>query len=136
MRSDAESVDSDVELSQEDAVAIDVQPEEGVLDPPADRESGDVVRAVARFEAIVFVVFGHAYFIMENQSGYPHAKISIHNRLRTEAELGRTTTSKTFATAHHDEAEPPIRTFLALRAWMLWRAHWQGWASTNAAREK
>ena len=92
MRSDAESVDSDVEPSQEDAVAIDVQSEEGLLVPPADRESGDVVRAVARFEAGAFV----------------------------EAELGRTTTSKTFATAHHDEAEPP----------------WQEWASTTAARKK
>ena len=104
MRSDAESVDSDSELSQEDAVAMDVQPEEGVLDPPADRESGYVVHAVARFEAVVFVVFGRAYLIMGNHSGYPHAKISMHNRFRTEAALGRTTTSKTFTAAHHDAA--------------------------------
>ena len=46
--------------------------------------------------------------------------------------------SRTLVTARYDDDHdgPPVRTYLALRAWMLWRATKDGWVAKKPTREK
>ena len=138
--SDAESVDSGVESDREDAAAVEVPAGDvGALvmeDEEVHVEDGAPAANKEWFEKGECVIFNNGYFTMEDNPKHPNAKISIHKRLRIEEELGTALTSKTLTTVHYDETDLHTRTFLALRAWMLWRAEWGGWASRNSDREK
>ena len=51
--------------------------------------------------------------------------------------MGRHHMSKTLTAAHYGETRAdPLRSFALLRAWMLWRARADGWASERPGRRE
>ena len=81
-------------------------------------------------------VFNNGYFTLSHDRSYGTAFMCVHRRLCTPAELGIADTSRRFVTTPFDGSQEPVRTYLVLRAWMLWRASIKGWAARHEARKK
>ena len=83
------------------------------------------------------IVSRNGYFTLRNDPGYPHARVFIVPRLCVSDELGTTHMSKSLVTAHYDNGDgKPVRTYMALRAWMLMRVCQGGWVDRKASRQK
>jgi hypothetical protein len=67
------------------------------------------------------VVYRNGYFYIVNAPGYPDCKMVLVQKWVHE--LGRRNMSKALTIQHYNtDVSSPVRTQLALRAWMLWRA--------------
>ena len=86
------------------------------------------------------VVYKNDYFTLvriKQAAGGPlvQARIYIAPKLRTAESLGSANTTKTIMMSRLDgNLDPPLRTFAALKAWMLWRACSGGWARAKPVR--
>ena len=67
-------------------------------------------------------VFCNGYFTLDNDPTTPHCRIKVLPRWAVNEHMGVTNLSKTLQVRRLDDcSEKPVRTYLVLRAWMLWR---------------
>ena len=67
----------------------------------------------------------HEYFVLTGNRNYPDVRMSVKQRWKGDAHLGRACGSKTLVPRHFGgDWHAPDQVFLAFRAWMLYR--WQG----------
>ena len=131
--SDASTVLSNMETDVEDMMAETAE----VL--PAAEEAGpddeDIV--VGRKPSGSNTVQAHSnqYFWCTNAPNYPDVVMTMHPAWRSEAELGGALYSKRLRPHHFDDDDVnPIRTYLVLRSWMLWRSTRDGWKDRKNCR--
>ena len=69
------------------------------------------------------VVESNGYLTLTNHAAFPDVKIAIMPRWRKACFLGTSNMSKTVVPSHFgDERINPVRSYMVLRAWMIWRA--------------
>ena len=73
-----------------------------------------------------------------DNSGQQHVNIVMHSKWSHEPPggMGREGRSRTLTPIHYDETrENPERSWLLLRAWMLWRVRLNRWMSEDRSRQ-
>ena len=134
-RSDVASIDSDADSSLPDETAEQL-PAEATGGATSDEGEG-LPDSVGGHPSRGGLVFNNNYFTLRNDPGYPNAKMLINDRFCVLAELGISKMSKTLVIKHYDALNTqPVRTYLALRAWMLMRATQDGWVNRKPPRQK
>ncbi len=81
----------------------------------------------------------NGYFYSADNGGEPDVKICMHSYSSHEppAGMGAAGRSKTLTPAHYGESKDnSVRSFLLLRAWMLWRVRHRGWATSERGRAR
>ena len=122
---DSESVGSSEHESADGDAAGEVAVEEDA--------DGEVVVARGRRPP----VWSNRYFYILDNSGHPDVKIRMYDAWTTEEQMGHRDMSKTLTPSHYGETrENPARSFVLLRAWMLWRARRDGWATARPGRSR
>ena len=88
-------------------------------------------------------LYDNNYFYIIDNEGNADVKdvnILIHRHWTSEPPLGlgrANTCSRTLTPAHYGETRlNPVRSFLLLRAWMIWRATQDGWAARAPGRSR
>ena len=95
---------------------------DGESEAPSDGEADDEGVRPPRAEDGTWVVNSNEYFTITNLSEYPASRICIKSRWCKPDLLGTKGMSKTLTIKKYDADEQrPERTYLLLRAWMLWR---------------
>ena len=83
------------------------------------------------------VMWASGFFTCTNNPKFPNLKITIHPRWCVPGMLGTEHMSKTKRPAEFGETSAhPVRTQLVLRAWMVWRFAWCGFADSTARRRR
>jgi hypothetical protein len=81
------------------------------------------------------VVYRNGYFYMVNAPAYPDCKMVLVEKWVPD--LGRRNMSKALTIQHFDtDVSCPVRTLLALRAWMIWRAAANDLLDKKASRRR
>ena len=109
----------------------------GHADVAEDGQRDAAPNAEERAVAGTHVVWSCSYFTMANYRGKPDCKIILKDKWAVAAELGSNPRSKTLQIRNFDgreDGEPPVQTYIALKAWMLQRCVRQGWHRRNAER--
>jgi hypothetical protein len=112
-----------------------VKPEKGVPDPCAPPV--DVARGGPRRHAAP--LWDNKYFYIADNTGPNYVKILMHQCWTSEPPvgLGHSSMSRTLTPSHYGESRAePSRSFILLRAWMLWRVHVDGWATAERGRHR
>ena len=82
----------------------------------------------------------NGWFTLRCDPAKGHAKVYAQEKWAVAKHMGRTEKSKTLQILEHDEGwipgQTPTRTFLALRAWMCWRAKRKGFVEARVARRR
>ena len=127
LSSDAESLCS----SEESDTSSDDEGDKPVVDSDSDEEESELARQLAG----THVVSSNGYFTLTDNRNYPDVRMSIMRQWCRKGELGVEELSKTVVPKHYgDDRACPTRSFLVLRAWMLWRARRDGWCSLRSSR--
>jgi hypothetical protein len=130
--SDVQSVFSEVETRAEETA------EEGGKDDSAtsDQELENEL-ALPRAPRGSYTVLWNFYFTLTNNPNYPNCVMSIRSRWQKDEELGSTVLSRVLVIKHFDTDDAnPLRTYLALRSWMLWRFQQNGFAEKSKPRRE
>ena len=99
------------EAAAADAAASDSEDPEAARGPRAAQHS--------------HTAWQNEYFVLTDNRNDPDVRMSVKQRWKDDAHLGRACGSKTLVPRHFgDDRHEPDQVFLALRAWMLYR--WQG----------
>lgn len=137
------SGDEASDLSRSSGVVdTDVESVVGSSGDSADSES--LVDAARSPEAAPVVrierppLWDNPYFYIVNNTGIDESvKICMHSCWSHEPPggMGSKQRSKTLTPRHYGETrDDSTRSMLLLRAWMLWRARWNGWSSGDVGR--
>lgn len=128
------SVDTDVD--SESVGSLEHQSADGdAAGEVAVEEDADGEVVVARVRRPP--VWSNRYFYILDNSGHPDVKIRMYDAWTTEEHMGHRDMSKTLTPSNYGESrENPARSFVLLRAWMLWRARRDGWAIARPGRSR
>ena len=78
-------------------------------------------------------LYDNNYFYIPDNEGYPDVNMYVHKHWTAKPPLGlgtKPTCSKTVTPTHYGETrENPVRSWMLLRVWMIWRATREGWAA-------
>ena len=120
------SDDSGVEVVPEAPVHETVKKGEAAAADAASSDSEDPEAARgARAAQHSHTAWHNDYFVLTDNRNYPDVRMSVQQRWKGDAHIGRACGSKTFVPRHFgDDRHEPDQVFLALRAWTLYR--WQG----------
>lgn len=129
--SDCASLVSSDESDSDDGGAA----EEGSSAHPSSE--GEETASMSKAAAGTHVVYSNGYFTFTDNRNYSDIRVSVLMRWCKPGLLGVSNRSKTIVPAHYgDERNNPVRSFLVLRAWMLHRAHVDGFCDKRASRRK
>ena len=84
-------------------------------------------------------LWDNRYFFIADNTGHPDVKMNMHKYWSYDPPggMGLVGRSKTLTPAHYGESrEDPVRSFLMLRAWMLWRVKQDGWVDWDRGRQR
>ena len=82
-------------------------------------------------------LWDNGYFYIPDNTGNPDVKINMHQCWSHEPPggMGLVKRSKTLTPAHYGESRADcVKSFLMLRAWMLWRVKQKGWVDYDRGR--
>ena len=83
------------------------------------------------------VHYSNGYFTITNNTSFNDVKISVIPRWCTAEDLGVSDKSKTVVPDHFgDVRENPVRAFIVLRAWMLFKARHNDFCNKRAYRRR
>ena len=141
-QSDISSVLSELETDVEDV------PSEGCADeaadddvvPPVELPEPDADAAMVRKKprgANTVAEHTNYYFTCTNDPKYCDVVMGIHSVWRKPEELGTSLFSKRVRPHHFGDGEGnPVRSYMVLRSWMLWRSLRNGWNTRKISREQ
>lgn len=74
---------------------------------------------------------------IENNQAYLDVKVRMHSCWSTDAQMGHRAMSRTLTPEHYGETRAhPLRSMALLKAWALWRARQDNWASMQPGRAR
>lgn len=134
------SVDTDMDSEDEasdaqdgaDAMGAPVLPLAGT--PPAALATTE---QAARAAPGTFVKWENTYFTLTDQPEFPYVRIRMKPSFALPGRLGGTELSKSLMPQQvGDSRDSPIRTYIVLKAWALWRTSQGTWLSERRARQR
>ena len=120
------SDDSDVEAVPELPAKETVKEgKAAAADEPASDSEDEEAAQGPRAAQHTHTVWQNDYFVLTDNRNFPSVRMSVKERWKGDAFLGRPCGSKTLVPHHFgDDRNEPDQVFIALRAWMLHR--WRG----------
>lgn len=134
MSSGCESVcsdaDSGAEVEAEEKEVVSSSAQESHASDGSDEQE-------VRAKPGTHTAWGNGYFTCTNDPAYRDAKIRLRPRWCTAEHLQRGEMSKAYTILTYDDTEDaPTRTYLMLRAWMLWRVQRNGFVGKRMVRRR
>ena len=110
---------------------------DGARDSSTDAGDENELAGVARKPPGAHVVRSNGYFTFVDNRNFENVKVQILPRWATLEHMGAALKSRTVVPAHfHDAREHPVRAFLVLRAWMLWKSGTNDFRNKRASRRR
>ena len=82
-------------------------------------------------------LWSNNYFYILDNEGHADVKVRMYDSWATDARMDPTAMSRTLTPAHYGETRAnPQRSMALLRAWVLWRARRDGWATQRVGRAR
>ena len=81
----------------------------------------------------------NTFFYISDNSGHPDVKIVMHSFGAHDPPggMGSSARSRTLTPAHYGESrDDPVRSYILLRSWMVWRAGLHGWSGAHPGRAR
>jgi hypothetical protein len=133
-------VESCVDSGDIDEAAKDTDDEEQyeVVSAIASKDEDGAVEGgrLSRAKAGTFVVWANQYFYTSDQLPFDYVRVRMHPHWAKPEHLGHHAMSRALVPRHVGDARhDPIRTYMLLKAWALWRANLDGWARAPRSRE-
>lgn len=135
MESNGEGSDARSLLSEAESDGEEPAPDS---DPDGELEAD--IGFTGRAAKGAHTVFSNSYFLLTDNPNYPDCRMTVHRRWHDEMgisqALGGRGWSKTIGvkTLADPPEGKPVRTYLALRAWMLWKFQEQGFSTKSKGR--
>ena len=120
------SVDTDAESEHSASPSSEAQPHRSDDDADMDEEE----QPQQRVRSLKPELWPNKYVYIIDNAGQMDVKVRMYDIWTKPEHMGRHQMSKTLTPLHYEETRAdPLRSVALLRAWMLWRARADGWAS-------